>query len=378
MPATRAPSAVTATRLVKSRDDAALLLDDLDAAVGGDQRRVDVVDGLVGVALERAVQRRDREQPRVVVGELAVHLDRRACGRRGPASSIAKRPSFAASGMYGPSTSRSSAPTVGMLTAFVTSPPSSAAATCSATITPARSCASSVDAARCGVTTTFGAAAAARRTAPATKTSSAAPATLPDSSAAISAALVDQLAAGGVDDPDAVAHLRDRLRVDRAARVVGQRQVQGQEVGAREDLVERRALDPQLAEPLGGDERVVRDDLHLQTERAPRHLPADAAEAEHAEHLVRELDTAPLRALPAALDQRRVGLRDVARQREQQPDRVLGRRDDIRLGRVRDDDAAPGRRVDVDVVDSDAGAPDHLEARRRGRSRRPSASSPSG
>ena len=43
-----------------------------------------------------------------------------------------------------------------MLTAFVTSPPSSAAATCSATITPARSCASAVEAARCGVTTTFG------------------------------------------------------------------------------------------------------------------------------------------------------------------------------------------------------------------------------
>src|SRR2546425_2473057 len=68
---------------------------------------------------------------------------------------MARRPSLAASGMYAPSTSRSSAPITGMLTAFVTRPPSSAAATCSAMITPARSCASSVEAARCGVTTTL-------------------------------------------------------------------------------------------------------------------------------------------------------------------------------------------------------------------------------
>ena len=40
---------------------------------------------------------------------------------RPSASSIASRPSFAASGMNGPSTSRSSAPIDGMLTAFVTS-----------------------------------------------------------------------------------------------------------------------------------------------------------------------------------------------------------------------------------------------------------------
>ncbi len=74
-----------------------------------------------------------------------------------------------------------------MLTAFVTRPPSSAATTCSATITPARSCASSVEAARCGVTTTFGAASSGPEYGSAEKTSIAAPATLPDSSAAISA-----------------------------------------------------------------------------------------------------------------------------------------------------------------------------------------------
>ena len=49
----------------------------------------------------------------------------------------------------------SSAQTAGMLTAVETTPPVSAATTCSAVWTPARSCASVVEAPRCGVTTTL-------------------------------------------------------------------------------------------------------------------------------------------------------------------------------------------------------------------------------
>ena len=47
---------------------------------------------------------------------------------------------------------------------------------------------------------------------------------------------------------------------------------------------------------------------------------ADAAEAEDAERLAVELDARELRALPAAVDERRVRLRDVAREREQHRD----------------------------------------------------------
>ncbi len=49
--------------------------------------------------------------------------------------------------------------------------------------------------------------------------------------------------------------------------------------------------------------------------------------------------------------ERRVRLRHVASEREEKRDRVLGSGVDGRLGSVRDDDPAPGRRVDVDVVD---------------------------
>ena len=173
--------------------------------------------------------------------------------------------------------------------------------------------------------------------------------------------LVHELAACRVDDAHAVAHLRDRRRVDRAARLVRQRQVQREEVRTREHLVERRALDAELAKPFGGHERVVGEDAQLEAERAARDLLADAAEAEHAQRLARELDAPEARALPAAVLERRVRLRDVAGQREQQPDRVLGRRDDGRLRRVRHDDAAARRRLDVDVVHADARAADHLQ-----------------
>ena len=67
----------------------------------------------------------------------------------------ASRPSFSHSGTNGASASISSGRTAAMLTALVTTPPESARRTWSAVIVPARSCASAVDAPRCGVTTTL-------------------------------------------------------------------------------------------------------------------------------------------------------------------------------------------------------------------------------
>src|SRR5439155_10370472 len=74
-----------------------------------------------------------------------------------------------------------------------------------------------------------------------------------------------------------------------------------------------------------------------------------------------KLDAAVGLALPAALFERSVGLRNVACQRDEQANRVLGGRDDRGLGRIRHDDAAPRGGVDVDVVDPDARPADHLQ-----------------
>src|SRR3954471_1141300 len=175
--------------------------------------------------------------------------------------------------------------------------------------------------------------------------------------------LVEQWAAGGVDDPDAGTHRLESAGAHRAARLRRQRQVQREEVRDRIHVLGR--LDPlgaELAEALGREVGVIRDDVHPEAERTAGHLLADPTEAEDAERLAGELDPAVCTPLPAALLERGVGLRDVAGERHEEADRVLGGGDDRGLRCVRHDDPAPRRRVDVDVVDAHARPPDHLEA----------------
>jgi hypothetical protein len=143
--------------------------------------------------------------------------------------------------------------------------------------------------------------------------------------------------------------------------------VQAEEVGRRVDIAGAvGALHLHRVVELGRDERVVGDDLHVERLGAVRDELADAPEAEDAERLAAQLGAAEVLALPTAGGQRGVRLRDVARDREQQRHRVLGRRDDVRARRVDDDDAALRGGGDVDVVDPDAGARDGAQVRRAG------------
>ena len=281
-------------------------------------------------------------------------------------------PSCFASGRKGPSTARASGPTDGMFTADVTTPPVSAAATCSATTTPARSWASSVDAPRCGVTTTPGRPNSGLSVVGSTgNTSMPAPPRCPDCRAATSASGVDHVAAGGVDEAGARLHRRERRLAHEPARLGRGRQVEGDEVAGAVEVVGRVGLlDAQLAVAALGDERVERDHVHPEALRPLGHHLADAAEAEDAERLAGHLDAAELGALPAALHQAGVRLRDVARLGEQQRDGVLGGRQGVGARRVAHHDAAAGGRVHVDVVHAGAGAPHHLQALRPGRSGR--------
>src|SRR5439155_376182 len=85
------------------------------------------------------------------------------------------------------------------------------------------------------------------------------------------------------------------------------------------------------------------------------------AEPDDAERLVADLGADPALARPLARLHRGIRLRDVAGEREQHRDRVLGGRDVAPAGGVHDDDAALGGGVDVDVVDADAGPADHAQ-----------------
>ena len=91
---------------------------------------------------------------------------------------------------------------------------------------------------------------------------------------------------------------------------------------------------------------------------------ADIAAADDAERLAGDLDAHEAVLLPLAGLGGDIGLRDLARQRQHQRDRMLGGRDRIAERRVHHDDALGGRRRNVDIVDADAGAADHLEVLR--------------
>ena len=137
------------------------------------------------------------------------------------------------------------------------------------------------------------------------------------------------------------------------------REVERDEVRVRVDVVGGLGpLDAHRPITLGRDVRVIGDHVHAERERPLRDELADPPEAEDAERLLVQLDPGELRAFPLAARQRRVRLRQVAGEREQERHRVLCCGDHVRLGRVGDDDAAFRRRQDVDVVDPDAGPAD--------------------
>lgn len=177
---------------------------------------------------------------------------------------------------------------------------------------------------------------------------------------------IDETAAGAVDDTHARLGLRDRLRVQDVAGLVRQRHVQADEVCLGEEFVELDLDDPHFLRPLLRQERIIGDDVHLETDRAGADDRADIAGADDAEHLAGDLDTHELRLFPLAGLGRAVGSGKLAGNREHQGDRMLGGGDRVAEGRVHDDDAAARSGGNVDIVDADAGAADDLEIGRGG------------
>ena len=75
--------------------------------------------------------------------------------------------------------------------------------------------------------------------------------------------LVDERAAGRVHEARAVPHPGDRVAIDQATGLVGQGRVERDDVGSRQQLLERLELvDAEVAEPVAANERVEGDDVH--------------------------------------------------------------------------------------------------------------------
>jgi hypothetical protein len=137
--------------------------------------------------------------------------------------------------------------------------------------------------------------------------------------------------------------------------------VDGDEVGALQQLVEGDQRDAHFLGRLGGEEGVVGDDAHLEALGAVGHDGAHPADADDPEGLVVDLGAHELVLLPLARLHRGRGLGDLPGECKHHGDGVLGRGDGVPARGVHDDDAALACGVDVDVVDPDAGPPDDLE-----------------
>ena len=176
--------------------------------------------------------------------------------------------------------------------------------------------------------------------------------------------LVDKAAAGAIDDANARLGLRQIFRREDVARLRRQGRVEGDEIGARQEIVEFELFDAELLGALCAQERIEGDDPHLQSERARGDDRADIPATNDAERLAGQLDAHEAVLFPLARLGRDVGARDLPSEREHQCDRMLGGGDRIAERRVHHDHAASGGGRNVDVVDADARAADDFQFRR--------------
>ena len=100
---------------------------------------------------------------------------------------------------------------------------------------------------------------------------------------------VDETAAGAIDDAHALLRLRQIFRRQNVARLRRQRSMKGDEVGARQQIVQFELLDADLGGALGAEERIEGDDPHLQSEAARGDDRADIPATDDAKRLAGQL-----------------------------------------------------------------------------------------
>ena len=174
---------------------------------------------------------------------------------------------------------------------------------------------------------------------------------------------IHQLAARRVDEHRGAFHEGQAFGVDQMVRLLGVRDVQRDDVGLLQQLLQRQQLDLELGRALGREVRIVSHDLHPERPGQLADVTADAPQSHDSDRLAAELGAFEPLAIPLPAPHRLGRPGDVPYQAEQQPHGVLGRAHRIRPRRVHHGDAAPRRGRNIDVVHAGTRACDHPEAR---------------
>src|SRR5215471_4811006 len=112
---------------------------------------------------------------------------------------------------------------------------------------------------------------------------------------------------------------------------------------------------------IGGDVGIEGQDLHLHPQATFDDHRSDVSDSNHAERLVEQLATLELLLLPLSVLDAGGGLWNVPRKGHHHCHRELGHGDRVSSGSVHHHHALLGGFIQIDVVDADACAADHLE-----------------
>ena len=175
--------------------------------------------------------------------------------------------------------------------------------------------------------------------------------------------LIDDAAAGAIDQADCRLHHRNLIGPDHVQGLGVLRHVNGDEIGFAEDSFEFvRHFDAQFLGVCRRRQRVIPKDLHVQTMGHFRHRHADAAQTDDAKDFVVELIAGVFLAIPGAGLKTVASLDHVAAHRQHQSHGMLGRTEGVAARGVHHKDAFAGRGGHVDVVDADACTGDRFES----------------
>ena len=332
-------------------------------ALGGQRRRVDEGDRS-STTPPNMPAHRGQLQDRGVLRRPARRAPRPppSWARRRPAR-CSMVPSFWVSGIQG----RTSSPTPAAACTFTasgTNSPRSASCTDRATSVPALSCASSVDAPRCGVTTTLrqldsglwswrlvdvDVDARRRRPVPARTASASACSSIRPPRAALTISTPGLVSASWslADQPQGLRRACGRWIEMMSAGAAGRRR--------------STSRTPSGAARAGCDVRVVGDERGAERGDPLRRTAGRSCRARPRRPSCRDLDAGERAALPLPGPQAASAAGMFRADGEQQGDRVLGGGDDVRLRGVDHQHAAGGGGRHVDVVQPDAGPRDDLE-----------------
>ena len=176
--------------------------------------------------------------------------------------------------------------------------------------------------------------------------------------------LVHQTAAGAVDDAHTRLGLRQRLPRQDVAGRVGQRRVQRNDVGARQQRVQLRLLHAKIERPLLRQIRIISQHLHVQPNCSVCNDRADIAATDQPQGLAGELDPHETVLLPLAGFGGCRGLGDLAGEREHHCDGMFCGGNGVAVRRVHHHHTARRRRPHIHIIHPDPRSAYHFQVGR--------------